>query len=132
MPRPKRTEQVHELGSWDTEVVDLVRVRAAREALPGVVATHALSELFGALGDPTRLRIVAALEATELCVADLAAVVGLTSSAASHQLRVLRTLGLVRGRREGRMVFYALDDEHVRVLLRQGREHVGHRLEGRQ
>jgi DNA-binding transcriptional ArsR family regulator len=126
--RPKRAEQVQELGSCDVEVVDIGRVRMARAALPDVQATHALAALFGALGDPTRLRIVAALAASELCVCDLAAAVGLTSSAASHQLRVLRSLRLVRGRREGRMVFYALDDEHVRVLLREGSEHIAHRL----
>ena len=86
MARPKRAEQVADLGICDVEVVDIGRVRTARAALPDVAASHALAGLFGALGDPTRLRIVAALAASELCVCDLAAAVGLSSSAASHQL----------------------------------------------
>lgn len=127
MARPKRSEQIQDLGACDVEVVDIARVRIARAALPDVAATRALADLFAALGDPTRLRIVAALAASDLCVCDLAAAVGLSRSAVSHQLRVLRSLELVRGRREGRMVVYALDDEHVRALLREGRDHVGHR-----
>ena len=85
-----------------------------------------MAALFGALADPTRVRLVAALERAELCVGDLAATVGLSNSATSHQLRLLRTLGLVRTRREGRTIYYALDDEHVRTLYRQALDHVGH------
>jgi ArsR family transcriptional regulator len=108
------------------EVVDIARVRAARTALPSAAATQALAALFAALGDPTRLRVVAALAASELCVGDIAGALGLSESAASHQLRVLRGLGLVRSRREGRLVYYALDDAHVFTLYQQGLDHVGH------
>ena len=101
-------------------------VRHAREALPGHDATQALAALFGALGDPTRLSIVAGLDCGELCVGDLAAALGLSESAASHQLRVLRELGIVRSRRDGRQIYYALDDAHVVALYRQGLEHVTH------
>ena len=73
----------------------------------------ALAETFRALGDPTRVRILDALSHGELCVCDLAAVLSLSQSAVSHQLRLLRGLRLVRARRAGRMVFYALDDRHV-------------------
>ena len=126
MARPKRSEQIHELDGFEVDVVDIVRVRAARADLPDVERTLALAALFGALADPTRIRLIAALERTELCVGDLAATVGLTSSATSHQLRLLRSLGLVRTRREGRTVYYALDDEHVSTLYRQALDHVGH------
>jgi ArsR family transcriptional regulator, lead/cadmium/zinc/bismuth-responsive transcriptional repressor len=83
-----------------------------------------LTEIFRVLGDPTRVRILDALSRTELCVGDLANGLGVTESAVSHQLRLLRSARIVRSRREGRMVFYALDDKHVLVLFRQGLRHV--------
>ncbi|RIK38382.1 MAG: transcriptional regulator [Chloroflexi bacterium] len=128
MARPKRAMQVQEPEVCDDEVVHLESVRRARRSLPDATMTLALAGLFDALGDPTRLRIVSALAAEELCVCDLSATVGLSQSAVSHQLRLLRSLGLVRGRRDGRMMYYALDDEHVRLLLAQGREHIAHRI----
>jgi ArsR family transcriptional regulator len=103
-------------------------VRAAREALPGGTATRELTNLFAALGDPTRLRIMAALATQELCVCDLAATIGHSESAVSHQLRLLRSLRLVRSRREGRRVFYALDDDHVLGIYAQACDHVHHNL----
>ena len=78
------------------------------------------------MGDPTRLRLVAALAGRELCVCDLAATVGLSESAVSHQLRLLRARGLVRSRRDGRLVYYALDDDHVAALYAIALEHVAH------
>ena len=126
MARPKRSEQIQELGEFEADVVDIVKVRAARASLPDVARTQALAALFGAMADPNRVRLVAALEREELCVSDLAATVGLSDSATSHQLRLLRSLGLVRTRREGRSIYYALDDEHVRTLYRQALDHVGH------
>lgn len=110
----------------EDRVVHIAAVRAARAALPGGELLGALAGLFGALGDPTRLRIVAALAAAELCVCDLAAAIGLSESAVSHQLRHLRALRLVRTRRDGRRVFYALDDAHVLTIFAQAREHAGH------
>jgi ArsR family transcriptional regulator, lead/cadmium/zinc/bismuth-responsive transcriptional repressor len=83
-----------------------------------------LAEIFRVLGDPTRVRILDALSRSELCVGDLAEVIGLTESAVSHQLRVLRNTRIVRTRRAGRMIFYALDDRHVLALFRQGLRHV--------
>jgi DNA-binding transcriptional ArsR family regulator len=83
-----------------------------------------LAETFKVLGDPTRLRILDALSHAELCVCDIAAVLGLGESAVSHQLRLLRSLRLVRARRDGRMIFYAIDDDHITRLLAQGLEHV--------
>ena len=79
---------------------------------------------FAVLGDPTRVRLVDALAHGELCVSDLSAVVGLSESAVSHQLRLLRSLRIVRARRAGRQVYYQLDDAHIRTLLDQGRRHI--------
>ncbi len=98
-------------------------------ALPNLVddpTAVRLAETFGALSDPTRVRIVSLLADAELCVCDLAAALGMSQSATSHQLRTLRDLRLVRRRREGRQIFYTLDDEHIADLFRRGLAHVGH------
>ena len=84
----------------------------------------AVAETFRVLGDPTRIRILDALGTGELCVNDLASAVGISESAVSHQLRLLRTMRLVRVRREGRMAYYAVDDHHILELLSQARTHV--------
>ena len=86
--------------------------------------TQSLADLFRLLGDPTRLRIVDALTSGELCVCDISEQVGISESAVSHQLRLMRTMRLVRGRREGRCVYYTLDDQHVLSLFQQGLRHV--------
>jgi DNA-binding transcriptional ArsR family regulator len=85
-----------------------------------------LAETFKALSDPTRLRLIAALREAEVCVGDLARALGLEQSAVSHQLRLLRALQIVRARKVGRHVYYALDDDHVRGLFAQGIDHVRH------
>ena len=82
-----------------------------------------LAETFRVLGDPTRVRIVHALSLNELCTSDLASVVAMSESAVSHQLRTLRQLHVVKSRREGKLVFYSLNDDHVRSLFQQGLEH---------
>ncbi len=81
------------------------------------------AELFKALGDSTRIRILHALSLDELCVCDLAATLGMTQSAISHQLRILRMARLVKYRKSGKMAYYSLDDDHVRMLLIQGISH---------
>lgn len=83
-----------------------------------------LAETFRVLGDPTRVRILDALSGGELCVCDIASLVGISESAASHQLRLLRNSRLVRPRRAGRLVYYAIDDHHILELLRQALTHV--------
>jgi len=85
-----------------------------------------LADLFSALSDPTRLKIISVLLDSELNVGDIAAQLTMTESAVSHQLRGLRQLRLVRGRKNGRQVYYALDDDHVAKLYRLGLEHVEH------
>ena len=132
MPRPRKSEQLKDPDQLDVcaePVVHLAAVQSTRQGLPDAATIADLSALFAAVGDPTRLRIIAALAGRELCVCDLAAALGLSQSAVSHQLRVLRELGLVRPRRAGRLVYYALDDAHVSALYRQGLDHVRHRQE---
>jgi DNA-binding transcriptional ArsR family regulator len=85
---------------------------------------QALADTFRILGDPTRVRIVDALAEGELCVCDIAEHVGISESAVSHQLRLMRGMRIVRGRREGRCVYYTLDDHHVLDLFQQGLRHV--------
>ena len=86
-----------------------------------------LAETFKVLGDVTRVRMLDALSRTELCVSDLAELLGLSESAVSHQLRLLRGMRLVRARRDGRLIFYALDDHHIVRLFDQGLQHVEER-----
>ncbi|MDD2421405.1 MAG: metalloregulator ArsR/SmtB family transcription factor [Heliobacteriaceae bacterium] len=86
-----------------------------------------LAGIFKTLGDPTRVRIIHQLSIGELCVCDLADILAMSQSAVSHQLRLLRNLRLVRHRKEGKMVFYSLDDDHILSLFRQGLDHVRHR-----
>lgn len=83
-----------------------------------------LAELFKVFGDSTRIKILTALESGELCVCDISTAVGMTSSAVSHQLKILKNAGLVSFRREGKTVFYALADSHVTTILDQGFEHI--------
>lgn len=102
-------------------------VRLARQGLLPDDAYACLAETFGALADPSRAKIISALRVRELCVCDLAGVVGISESAVSQHLRVLRHLRWVRNRKQGRMVYYSLDDEHVRALLELGLAHAGGR-----
>jgi len=108
------------------DIVDPAAVRRVREHPLGEALTVQLAEIFKALADPTRVRILHALSHAELCVGDLAAVLEMTESAVSHQLRLLRGLRVVRARREGKQVYYALDDEHVTRLFQLSLEHLGH------
>lgn len=134
MPRPRRLDRLTiepptsgDVATCDVRVVHVDTVRAARAAQPPASILAGAADLFAILADPTRLRLVAALADRELCVCDLAATVGLSESAVSHQLRLLRARGLVRSRRDGRLVYYALDDEHVVGLYASALEHVAHR-----
>jgi ArsR family transcriptional regulator len=104
--------------------VHLDRVAKVRSVMLTDAHAQGLAEIFSLLGDRTRVRILHALMSGELCVCDISAVLGTTSSAISHQLRLLRTAKLVRSRKEGKNVFYSLDDGHVHSLLAQGLEHV--------
>jgi DNA-binding transcriptional ArsR family regulator len=98
-------------------------IQSALKAIQDSETLFHLSETFKLLGDPTRLKIVMALTKKELCVFDLAQVLSISDSAVSHQLRILRTLRLVKQRKEGKLVFYTLDDEHIEDLIRVAMRH---------
>lgn len=100
------------------------RVARVRSHLVSADNAAVLAETFSALGDPTRVRILDALAQAELCVCEIATLVGVSDSAISHQLRLLRSLRVVRSRRQGRMVFYELDDHHIKDLFSQALRHV--------
>lgn len=85
-----------------------------------------LSEVFKVLGDPTRIKIIFTLSKSDLCVCDIAEAIGMTQSATSHQLRLMRNMRLVKYRKEGKSVYYSLDDDHILQLFSQGMEHVRH------
>jgi DNA-binding transcriptional ArsR family regulator len=110
---------------------DRARIISLRGSLIAAPEVDALAETFKVLGDITRVRILDALSKSELCVCDIATLLGLTESAVSHQLRLLRSMRLVRTRRAGRRVFYALDDEHIIRLFQQGLRHVEEAEAGR-
>ena len=108
-------------------IVDRDRVAAAKARMIPNDEAQQLTELFRLLGDPTRVQILYALvEVGELCVCDLAAVVDAPETSISHALRLLRTAGVVRNRKSGRMVYYSLSDAHVRLLLDVSAEHLRH------
>jgi len=115
------------VDATEPRAVDQPRVDAARARMIPADEVQRLTELFRLLGDPTRVRILYALfEVGELCVSDLATVVDAPETSVSHALRLLRASGVVRHRKNGRMVHYSLDDAHVRVLLDVSAEHLRH------
>ncbi len=121
MPEPVAIE------SCEIKLVDPARVRAVQASLPARDVVQELADVFGLLGDPNRLRLLASLlEGGELCVCDLAAAAGMAESTTSHALRLLRAHQVVKVRRAGRMMHYSLRDGHVRMLLDVALEHVRH------
>lgn len=99
-------------------------VAQVQSNLPGNDTLFRLADLFKVFGDGTRIRILYVLFEAEVCVCDLARLLGMTQSAISHQLRLLKQARLVKSRRDGKTIFYALADDHVRTLLQQGMEHI--------
>lgn len=122
------TPPVVDDGLYEVKVTDLAKVRRAREEMKPAEVVILLAETFRALGDPNRLRLVGALARQELCVCDLAATLGMSQSAVSHSLRVLRQLRLVRSRKQRKTIYYRLDDRHIERLLADGFEHVEERV----
>ncbi len=116
-------EKREELCCETTEVhKELLKI--IDETMPEETELYDLAELFKVFGDSTRIRILFVLFEAEVCVCDLAAALRMTQSAVSHQLRILKQNRLVKGRREGKSVFYSLADDHVRTMIAQGREHI--------
>ena len=110
--------------SCDAAHLDVDASASRRARLMPAGAVEALADTFRMLGDPTRVRILDVLAGGELCVCDIADLVGTSESAVSHQLRLLRGMRLVRPRRAGRQVYYALDDQHIISLFQQGVRHI--------
>lgn len=113
-----------------TTAIDPAAVKTARTAIPTGELLTVVVEMFGALADPTRARILYALRAGPLCVRDLALVVGISESGVSHQLRLLRERRLVKPRRQGNIVYYAVDDQHLAALFREAEYHADHVRQG--
>ena len=120
-------EEKIRLESEDTckdHSIDEKKVKTLKEIIPEEKDIFALAETFKALSDPTRVKIIFCLSKKELCVHELAALLNMSLSAISHQLRILRNMRLVKFRKEGKKVFYLLDDRHIENLFNQGWEHV--------
>ena len=105
-------------------IVNQEVVNQVVEALPDEEILYDVAELFKVFGDSTRIKIICALFESEMCVYDLAAALSMTQSAISHQLRILKTANLVKFRREGKLIYYSLDDEHVQQIFDAGYKHV--------
>jgi DNA-binding transcriptional ArsR family regulator len=118
----KATQTVDD--ACEIQFVDEKKVKNVRKALKTAAAVSALADTFKILGDPTRIKIAFALSKEELCVCDIANLLGVSQSAVSHSLRVLRQMKLVKFRKEGKIAFYSLDDEHISNLLDIGFRHV--------
>jgi len=99
-------------------------LKIVREKMPSEESLYDLTELFKIFGDSTRIRILFVLFEAEVCVCDLATALNMTTSAISHQLKILKSNKLVKSRREGKSVFYSLADEHVRTIVSSGMEHI--------
>lgn len=112
--------------NYNEAIVRKVRVHMLDEA-----RVTKLAEFFKVLGDPTRVRIINALAYQELCVSDLAAALGMTQSAVSHQLKLLRMANQVKTRRDGKSIFYSLDDQHVLDIQEEAVTHISHKMADR-
>lgn len=99
-------------------------VKRVQDKQPDDEYLYELADLFKVFGDTTRIKILYALFESELCVGDIALVLGMSQSAVSHQLRILKDSKLIKFRREGKVIFYSLDDDHVRTIMSMGMEHV--------
>ncbi|MFQ5823758.1 MAG: ArsR/SmtB family transcription factor [bacterium] len=115
---------MNENSSCDVFFVDEEKVKAVRKKLAANGHIYELTETFKLLSDPTRLKIILALKEQELCVCDLATLLGVSRSAVSHQLRLLKNLRLVKFRREGKIAYYSLDDTHISKLIVAAMEHI--------
>lgn len=108
----------------DCTVIHEDIVNQVRDKMPEEESLYDLAELFKVFGDSTRIKILWALNEAEMCVCDIAALLNMTQSAISHQLRVLRQATLVKNRREGKVVYYSLDDDHIKHIFDQGMIHI--------
>ncbi len=108
----------------DCDIIHDDIISKVREQTPPEEMLYDLAELFKVFGDSTRVRILSALFVSEMCVCDIAKLLGMTQSAISHQLRILKQTRLVKNRKDGKTVYYSLDDEHIKNIFDQGLEHL--------
>ena len=108
----------------EINIIHQDKVDEVKNTMPEDGLIYDLAELFKVFADSTRMKIIYALMENELCVCDIASIVGTTQSAISHQLRILKQSKLVKYRKEGKVVYYSLDDEHILEIVKKGREHI--------
>lgn len=108
----------------DCSIIHEDVIAKVRAAMPEEDPIYEVSELFKVFGDSTRARIICALSVSEMCVCDLSALLGMTQSAISHQLRILKTSRMVKNRRNGKVVYYSLDDDHIKQIFNMAFTHV--------
>lgn len=118
----KETDVGEEIDVAGTE--DAAKIKEVTDALPDEDTLDELEELFKIFGDSTRIKILYALHIKEMCVMDISLALGMSQSAISHQLRVLRQTRLIRSRRDGKNIYYSLADEHVHTIISMGLEHI--------
>lgn len=116
-----------EISSCDCNVIHQDKVDLVKVKMPKDQIVYQTGDFFKVIGDKTRIKILLALFESELCVCDIAVLLEMNQSAISHQLRVLKQSGLVKYRKDGRVVYYSLDDDHVKNILDQGLEHIVHK-----
>ena len=119
-----------EIISSENNVIHEDVVRRVQEQMPQEEPIYEVSELFRVFGDSSRSRIICALHIEEMCVNDLAALLTMTQSAVSHQLRILREARLVKSRKQGRVVYYSLDDDHIDHIFAMAFDHIMEKMEG--
>lgn len=116
--------QPKKLEICDCNVIHMDVVEKVKKQMPDEEPIYEVADLFKVFGDSTRARIICALSISELCVCDLSALLDMSQSAVSHQLRTLKTARIVKNRRSGKVVYYSLDDEHIKELFHVAFEHV--------
>ena len=117
-------KEIDQIERCDCNVIHRDIVNQVKEKMPEEESLYDLAELFKVFGDSTRIKILWALDEAEMCVCDIAALLNMTQSAISHQLRVLKQAQLVKNRKEGKVVYYSLDDDHVKQIFDQGLTHI--------
>lgn len=120
-------EERHSIDSCNCTIIHEEIVNKVKVNIPEDEVLYNLAELFKIFGDTTRIKILCALFQEEMCVCDIAALLGMSQSAVSHQLRVLKSARLVKYRKDGKVVYYSLDDEHVKHIFDQGLVHINER-----
>lgn len=124
MKNEKNNQKLNNDDRCDCNVMHQEAIDLAKKYMPESNVLASMADFFKVFGDPTRIKILTALTETELCVCDIAFILGMTQSAISHQLRVLKQAKLVKSRKEGKVVYYMLDDEHVKQIIDLGTVHV--------